>query len=146
LLVALLEDAGKYGIAPGKGFFAASIAAYYKALALTQVTGYDAFGASAVVAKGALPRILGHEMVPTENMRQDLGPVGVNAASDNVHTAILYVNPDGFLIGDRRNYTVEQATYPLTQQRVTVATQRLDMQKMVPSTDTPCSILYNITT
>jgi len=146
LLVGLLDKAGKYGYAPGKGFFPTSMAAYYDILALTQVTGYDAFAGSAVVAKGALPRILGNEVIPTENMRQDLGPVGVNAASDNVHTAVMYVNPDGFLIGDRRNYTVEQATYPLTQQRVTVATQRLDMQKMVPSSDTPCSILYNITT
>ncbi len=145
-LLTVMEKAGKYAMTPGKGFFITSIAAYYKILGLSEFTGYSNFDASTVSRTGILPSCLGHDIIPTETMRQDLGPAGVNAASDNVHTAIIFVNPDGWLIGDRRRYTVEQDNYPLTQQRVTVATERIDMQKMVPSSHTCTSIGYNITT
>jgi HK97 family phage prohead protease/HK97 family phage major capsid protein len=143
-LLTTLSYAGKYGMIPGRGFFITSVLGYFKILGLSEFTGYSNFFVNMVAAKGALPNAIGHDIVPSAYSREVLDPNGVNGASDNIHNAIIFVNPDGWMIGDRRIYTVEQANYMWTQQKAVVATQRIDFQKMVPSTDTPTSIGYNI--
>jgi len=143
-LLKILEYSGKYGIVPGKGFFVVSIKGYYNILGLAEFTGYSNFHVNMVAGKGALPNAIGHDIVPSAYSREVLDPNGVNGGSDNLHHAIIFVNPDGWMIGDRRIYTVDQANYIWTQQKAVVATQRIDFQKMVPSTDTPTSIGYNI--
>lgn len=146
LMVDIVEKAGKWGIKPGEGFWLASVASYYKALALTQFTGFDAFASGAVAQRGALPFAIGHDMVPSAFMRNDLDPNGVNASSDNVHTALMFVNPRGYMIGDRRSATVETDRIVLADQTVIAAKQRIDFQKITVSGATPSSIGINITT
>jgi len=141
-LLAILEAAGKYAIA-GNGFLIVSPKGYFKILALSDLTASSVL-ANIVAQKGKLPNALGCDIVPSAYSREVLDPNGVNGASDNIHNAIIYLNPDGWMIGDRRIYTVEQANYVWTQQKAVVASQRIDFQKMVPSTDTPTSIGYNI--
>lgn len=146
LMVDIVEKADKWGIKPGEGFWLASVASYYKALALTQFTGFDAFASGAVAQRGALPFAIGHDMVPSAFMRNDLDPNGVNASSDNVHTALMFVNPRGYMIGDRRNATIETDRIVLADQTVIAAKQRIDFQKITVSGATPSSIGVNITT
>lgn len=145
LMVSILKAADKWAIKPGEAFWLASIDSYYKALALTQFTGYDAFGTAAVAQQGQLPWAIGHPMVPSAFMRNDLDPNGVNASSDNVHTALMIVNAKGYMIGDRRQSTVETDRIVLTDQTVIVAKQRLDLQKITVSGATPSAIGINIT-
>ncbi len=145
LMVSILKKADKWAIKPGEAFWLASVDSYYKALALTQFTGYDAFGTAAVAQQGQLPWAIGHPMVPSAFMRNDLDPNGVNAASDNVHTALMIVNAKGYMIGDRRQSTVETDRIVLTDQTVIVAKQRLDLQKITVSGATPSAIGINIT-
>ena len=146
-MVSVLETSGKWGLPEaGDGLWLVSVAAYYKMLGLSEFTGYNVFSNMAVAGTGSLPNALGHPVVPSAYMRQDLDPNGVNAASDNVHTAIMYLNPKGYMIGDRKIYTVESDRYPLTGQTVIVAKQRIDFKKMATTSATPCSIGINITT
>ncbi len=145
LMVSILKAADKWAIKPGVAFWLASIDSYYKALALTQFTGYDAFGTAAVAQQGQLPWAIGHPMVPSAFMRNDLDPNGVNGGSDNVHTALMIVNAKGYMIGDRRQSTVETDRIVLTDQTVIVAKERLDLQKITVSGATPSAIGINIT-
>ena len=146
LMISTLKKAGKYSVPKEKGFWLAGIDSYYKMMALSEFTGYNVFAQMAVAGKGELPLAIGHPVVISAYMRNDLGPVGVNAASDNVHTALMFVCPSGYMIGDRQIYTVESDRLVMTSQSVLVAKQRIDFKKMKPSTDTTSSILYNITT
>ena len=145
LMVSILRAAGKWGIKPGVAFWIASVDSYYKALALTQFTGFDAFASGAVAQRGELPWAIGHPMVPSAFMRNDLDPNGVNGGSDNVHTALMLTNPKGYMIGDRRASTVETDRIVLTDQTVVVAKERLDFQKITVSGATASSIGINIT-
>ena len=146
LMLSVLKASGKWGLIPGEGFWCPSIDVYYFMLGLSQFTGFDAFASGAVAQQGKLPWAIGHEIVPSAFMRNDLGPVGVNAASDNVHTALMFINPKGTMIGDRRGATIETDRLILTDQTVIVAKQRIDFQKITTSGATPNAIGYNITT
>lgn len=145
-IIDVMGLAGKYALKPGLGFHIVSYAAYFDLLALSEFTGQAAIGIRSVTEKGQLNDMLGHDIVPSEHMRQDLGPAGVNAGADNVHTGIMYIYPKGFMIGDRRLYTIESDKLIMSDQIVMVATERIDLQKMVPTADTPATFGYNITT
>lgn len=145
-LIRTMEKAGKYAKPEfGAGFFICSISTYFKMLAFTQLATLDVFGPAAINLTGNLPRVLGKEILVSDYMKDDLAATGVNAGADNVHTAILFCNPMGYAIGDRKVYTVESDKNILSGMNYIVGTQRIDFQKMVAATDIPCSIGYDIT-
>lgn len=144
-LVSIMEKAGKYGIAPQKGFFIVPYAVWFDMLTLTEYKTQDVFGQLAANLTGQLPRVLGSDVLPSEFMRSDLNSSGVNGASGNTKAATLYLHPDYFMVGDRRIYTVESDRMILSDQVVIVGTERIDFQKMAPALDTPVSLGYNIT-
>lgn len=144
LMTSILKKAGKWAIKPGEAFWIASIDSYYKALALTQFTGYDAFGTAAVAQQGQLPWAIGHPMVPSAYQRNVLDANGVNAGVANL-TCLMICNPKGYMIGDRRQSTIETDRIVLTDQTVIVAKQRIDFQKITVSGATPCAIGINVT-
>ena len=145
-LIAIMKLAGKYAMKPGEGFFIVSVAAYFKVLGLSEFTGYSNFFLNMVADKGILPNAIGHDIVPSAYMREDMNTSGVNGASANNYTGIMFVYPKGWMIGDRRRYTVQREDKIWRQQVALVATQRLDLQKMATSTEKVSVFGYGLLT
>ena len=145
-LIAIMKLAGKYSMKPGEGFFIVSVAAYFKVLGLSEFTGYSNFFLNMVADKGILPNAIGHDIVPSAYMREDMTTSGVNGASGNDYTGIMFVYPKGWMSGDRRRYTVQREDKIWRQQVALVATQRLDFKKMATATEKVSVFGYGLAT
>lgn len=149
---------GKYGVSPSDLAVVVSIADYMNLLTETGIQSIYQYGANAILLKGELGRIDGipivvSELVPDRSNAADTAdaPGGVLATgicdigtiADNDFSTFALVNKNGFMFGDRKEFSLELWRNPLNQTTNLIGSQRLDFQKVTGASSTPAAIAYN---
>lgn len=136
---------GKYGVNPAGLAWVVSIEAYIRMLGLSEVITVDKYGPQATIMAGELGSFDGIPVIVSEFVRNDLNASGIYDGATVTETEVILVHRESYVIGDRRAITVETDRFPMTQQNVLVATERVHFKLVRPSTDTCIGLGYNIT-
>ena len=139
------KSMGKYGVNPAGLAYAVSIECYIRMLGLAEVITVDKYGPQATILSGELGSFDGIPVIVSEFVRNDLNVSGIYDGATTTETEAILVHRDSYLYGDRRRVTVETDRFPMTQQNVLVATERVQFKLMRPSTDTCIALGYNMT-
>jgi len=142
----LRELCGKHGVKPSTFRYAVPINVFFKILGMAQFNQPGTYGAGASWLTGYLNNVDGCPLLICENMRSDLTTLGIYDGSTTTDTGLLGFDNRGFVIGDRRELTVEFEKDIWTGQWGFVGSIRKDFQKVVPSTEYPVAYGYAITT
>jgi len=142
---------GKYGVNPNNLALIVGISGYIQLLSLKDssgnplVTTLEKFGPNATIVTGELAKIDGIPVIVSEYIREDLNASGIYDGTTKTKTVMLLVYRNGWVIGDRRAFTLKTWEDIETDQTVLVATQRLDFQRRLVSTQTFVGLGYNLT-
>jgi HK97 family phage major capsid protein len=98
---------GKYGIIPSDLVHVLGINGYIQLLADGSLITMEKYGAQATVLTGELGRADGVPVVVSEYVRTDLNATGVYDGSTTNRSAALTVHQKGYVIGNRREVTVQ---------------------------------------
>jgi len=139
------KSMGKYGANPADIAWVVSIECYIRMLGLSEVLTVDKYGPNSPILTGELGKFDGSPLIVSEFVRNDLNASGVYDGTTTTETEAILVHRESFVFGDRRSITVETDRFPMTQQNVLVATERVIFQMMRPSTDTCIALGYNMT-
>ena len=134
---------GKYGVNPTEIAWVVSIECYIRMLGLSEVLTVDKYGPNSPILTGELGSFDGSPLIVSEFVRNDLNASGIYDGTTVTKTEAILVHRESFVYGDRRRVTVETDRFPLTQQNVLVATERVIFQMMRPSTDTCIALGYD---
>jgi len=153
-LRALRTQMGKYGKKPGDIAYIMDMAQYNACLGFTGYQFLYQYGAGAVIQNGELGRLDGIPIIVTE-----LLPAGATDAADALgllnasgvwdsntatkKTCVL-VNKNGYLWGDRTEFSLELWRNPLSQTTNLIGSQRLDFERVGSDTAKFCAVGYNI--
>lgn len=102
----LRGDMGKYGVSPSNLAFVTGIRGWIKLIDLPEVTTVDKYGAGATILSGELAKLDGIPIIVSEWVREDLNATAV-FQSGQTKTVLQLVNRNGFIIGERRNSSVQ---------------------------------------
>jgi len=116
---------GKYGVNPRDLVYIVSPAGYNKFLDLDDVTTLDKYGPQAVVITGELAKFDGIPIMISEFVRENLNVTGVYDGITVNNTQAILARPDQFLIGRRRQLTVQSEKLIEEDQVKVVAHDRL---------------------
>jgi HK97 family phage major capsid protein len=122
----------------------ASIPAYYKLLGLGEVLTVDKYGPNATIIAGEMGKFDGVGIQVSNKVYTNLNATGVYDNITTTKTILGLVNKRGYVIGDRRNLTLESATSVTSQQNLYVATWRGAFKKVLPTGQQTSAIGYNI--
>jgi HK97 family phage major capsid protein len=142
---------GKYGVSPSKLAIVTGISGYIQLLGIKDssgnvvVTTIDKYGPNATIVTGELAKIDGIPIIVSEHVRENLNASGVYDGTTTTKTILLLVYRDALLIGDRRTFTLKTDEDIETDQTILVATQRLDFQPRLVTTEKFIGLGYNIT-
>jgi HK97 family phage major capsid protein len=153
-LRALRAKMGKYGKNCSDLAYIVSMADYNKMLGFT---GYQALYqyTGAVTTAGELGRvdnipIIVSELIPGAGVATDaadvLGGLNVSGVWDNTtktKTTSVLVNKNGYMWGDRKEFSLELWRNPLFGTTNLIGSQRLDFQKVLAATDPTTAVGYN---
>jgi len=137
---------GKYGIQVSDLAHITSMSAYIQLLSDTNVITIDKYGPAATILTGELGKVDGVPVVVSEYVRQDLNATGVQDGVTTNRTETLTVNRRGYLIGDRRETSIQvlRELYAEYDQDAILATIRKAFTPRFPSaTETTVAITYN---
>ena len=137
---------GKYGLQPSQVAWVTSPRGYNKMLDVVKVQTLDLYGPGALILAGELGKYENIPIIVSEHMRSDLDGDGVSggATSVNVDTAICLVNKDGFMLGDKRQFTLKSEENIDTDQVKLVATQRLAFNSVWGTGETTVGTVYDL--
>ncbi len=155
LIRAVRTAMGKYGKSPSDLSLIVNMADYNKMLAFSNFQTLFSYGAGATLLKGELGRfdgipIIVSELLPKAGVATDapdaLGGLNASGIWDNttktMGTAVM-VNKNGYLWGDRKEFTLELWRNPLSQTTNLIGAQRLDFEKVAAAGATMTGVLYN---
>lgn len=153
-LRALRTQMGKYGKKPGDLAYIMDIAQYNSCLGFTGYQYLYQYGAGAVVLSGELGRLDGipiivSELLPggTTDAADALGLLNASGVWDDTtktkKTCVL-VNKNGYMWGDRTDFSLELWRNPLSQTTNLIGSQRLDFERVGSDTAKFCAVGYNI--
>lgn len=108
-LLDLIGTMGKFGLRPAEAPIITGIKGYLTLCKLPQVQTLDKYGPGALILNGELANVLGRPIIVSEFVREDLNSSGVYA-SGQTKTALHVVNRRGFVMGIRRDATVQLLT------------------------------------
>lgn len=145
----LRSTMGRYGVQPGELAHIMDLRSYIKALSIESITTLEKFGPNATVIKGQLGAIDGSPVVVTEWARNDLDSTGVNSATaaNNIKGGLLTVNRMGFVIGERRNASVQllKELYAESDQDALVIRERVIFDDTYPiASNATVALGYNV--
>jgi len=149
---AIRKAMGKYGVNPNNLAIVCGISGYIQLLGLKDsannplVTTLEKYGPNATIVTGELAKIDGMPVIVSEFVRQDLNASGVYDGTTKTTTVILLVYRNGWIIGDRRAFTLKTWEDIETDQTILVATQRLDFERRLVSTENFTGLGYALTT
>jgi len=138
---AIRKAMGKYGVNPNNLAIVCGISGYIQLLGLKDsannplVTTLEKYGPNATIVTGELAKIDGMPVIVSEFVPENLNATGVYDGTTTNTTVILLVYRNGWIIGDRRAFTLKTWENIQTDQTVLVATQRLDFERRLVSTE-----------
>jgi hypothetical protein len=114
---------------------------------ISSVSTLEKFGPRATILTGEIGAILGIPIITSAAVREDLNASGVYDGSTTTKGSIQLVNKSRFMLGRRREFTVEVDKDIDTQQNKVVASFRKAFSPIeTPSADVPaCVVGYNYT-
>lgn len=143
-LLAIRKAMLEFGVDPADLANICSAGGYIQLLGKTNVQTVDKLGPAATILNGQLASTHGVPLVVSRHMPSNLHTTGVNTnGGANNTTSIVCVNRAAWMIGDKRNVTVESERLINTDQVNVVAFQRLDLQTLF-GTAKSCWQLFNV--
>lgn len=141
-LRALRTKMGKYGKRPSDLAYVVSMADYCKMLGFT---GYQALYqyAGAVTTTGELGRVDNIPVIVSELIPGNLNAAGKYDGTTVTKGTCVLVNRNGFMWGDRKEFSLDSYRNIYTGVNSLVGSQRLDFQKVLPATAVPVAVGYN---
>lgn len=147
---------GKYGKAPSDLAIICSIADYNNLLTESAYQTLYSYGPGAVILNGELGRIdnipvivselipqIGATDSPSTGVAGGLNASGVYDATTKTKGTFALVNKNGFMWGDRKEFSLELFRNPFNQTTNLIGAQRLDFEKVLSATSTPVGVGYN---
>jgi len=140
----------KYGVNPNNLAVICGISGYIQLLGLRDsannplVTTLEKYGPNATIVTGELAKIDGMPVIVSEFVPQNLNASGVYDGTTTNTTVILLVYRNGWIIGDRRAFTLKTWENIQTDQTILVSTQRLDFERRLVSTELFTGLGYNL--
>jgi HK97 family phage major capsid protein len=143
----LKKAMAKYGRNPRDLILVTGVSGENDLLGLTEVITMDKLGANATILTGRLPQIYGIPIVTSAYCREDLNASGVYDNSTKTMGSIILVNRTQFILGRRREFTVETEKVIQTQTTRVVASFRKGFTPIeTPSATVPSVVVgYNYT-
>lgn len=140
------KSMGEYGVDHGGNLvWIAGPSSYLRCLGLTNFLTVDKYGPAATALTGELGRVGGLPVVVSRKNRELLETTGLYlAAGTQGSTVMTLVRKDAFLIGDKRDVTLEVVRLPQTDQHDIIGMQRLDFQNMFGTGYPTAAVLHNI--
>jgi hypothetical protein len=139
----------KYGVRSDQLAHVISMANYLHLLGDANVMTLDKYGPSATVLAGELAKVDGAPVIVSEFVRSNLNATGVFDGTTTTRSVALTVNRRGFLVGERRNMTVQvlRELYAEYDQLGIVTTLRRAFSPRFPTaTEKVVSLTYNLST
>jgi hypothetical protein len=119
---------GVYGLRPQDLALIVSIEDYNNLLVHDDISQYRLWGDGNSINNGNLAQVWGIDVIPSGQMRTDLDENGVNGAAGNTHGAAVLMHVPSFVVGTRREFTVEVDTDKYKQTNAVIAAFRRDFQ------------------
>lgn len=143
------KELGESGVELGDLAYVASPIGYLNVIGISEVLTVDKYGEGATVRTGEQGAIAGIPLIISRYVPENLNISGVYDGSTTTSTIINLCRTDAFLIGDKRNVSVEQERIIQTDQFDVVGMQRMDFQPLftqdAASVDVPvCVNLYDL--
>jgi len=131
-ILAARKAMGKYGMKPNETIIITGFKAYNDIVGLDIVETLDKVGPDASVMSGFVPKIYGMKVIPSALLSDAVHTDGkVNATgSNNVKGQFLIVHKPSFVVGVRRDFTVETDRDITSQSNQVVASFRRDFQPL----------------
>lgn len=144
---ALKKKMKKYGKATSDLLTIVGVLGENDILGLTEVQTVDKVGPRAAILTGTVASIYNSPIITSEQAREDLNASGVYDGSTTTKGSILLVNRTRFIMGRRREFTIETDKDIDTQQTKVVASFRRALKPIeTPSATVPSlAIGYNYT-
>ena len=146
-VISARKKMGKWGMRPADTIIIAGYKAYNDIVGFDQVETIDKVGPSASILSGFAPRLFGMEVIPSA-LLADVHTSGTKSGtgSENIKGQMILVHKPSFVVGVRRDCTVETDRDITTQSNKVVASFRRDFQPLeTPSASiTPLSWVFSI--
>jgi HK97 family phage major capsid protein len=127
-MLALRKELGELGVETGQLAYIPSPIGYLNIIGIAEVLTVDKYGGGATILTGEQGQFAGVPIVISRWMPENLNASGVYDGVTVTKTVVSLVRRDAFLIGDKRNVTVEQERIIQTDQYDLVAMQRMDFE------------------
>lgn len=138
---------GKYGINVAQLAHILDMGSYYKALDVSELMTVDKYGANATILTGEVGKIGGVPIIVSAEMplTGTDGKIDGDTADNNVKGTLLTVNRQGWVIGWRRQITLEQERVPFVDAFYLVGSMRMGMTRWAGSDNQVAALSFNIT-
>jgi hypothetical protein len=133
----------RYGLNFKKGVWITGGIGYIKLLGLPEVVTIEKYGPAATVVSGEIGKLAGSPAIVSEKIYENLASTGLYTGTGST-TLLLYLFTDGFLVGNKRDFTVELTKEPAVQQYEMVATIRKAFTNRYASTEKVVNAGINI--
>ena len=127
------SDVGKYGAKPSRLAYITGVKGWLRLIDLAEVTTVDKYGPGATILSGELAKLDGIPIVVSEWVREDLNASAVYAAGQT-KTALYQVYTDGYIIGERRQASIQllKELYAESDQDALVVRERIAFRDTYP--------------
>jgi len=144
-LGALRKMLKKYGMNPRDCALVVGTSAFNDISLLPEVLTQDKVAARASILQGFQPNIFGIEIIPSAACREDLNASAVYDGTTTTKSALFLVHKPSFIVGTRRQFTVEVEIDKKAQVNYVIASFRRDfIAKETPSATEPfLAMAYN---
>lgn len=139
-------ELGKWGVSPGDLMLITGPAGYADLLGLDEVLTVDKYGSGATILTGELGRVFGIPIIVSGQVRENLNASGVYDGSTATKTSMILVNRRQFVLGSRRQITIEDDKFILGDYTLVVAKARWAFASRVGVTAAhpTLNVIYNV--
>ena len=136
----------RYGLAWRKGVWIAGGIDYIKLMGLSEVKTIDVYGPTASVVSGEVAKLAGSPIVVSEKVYENVNSTtpGYYDGATTSKTVLPYLFTPGFIVGNKREFTVELTKQPVVQQFEMVATVRKAFAARFATTEKVANCGFNI--
>jgi len=145
LLQDMDEDMDVYGIEPDEVEILLNTKMYNKAKGIDEIRTTDKTGSAATILSGKVTEIDGIHITKSRSIGQNLNGSGIYDGVTTTKLELLKVHQPSFMLGNRKQITIEHTKNVLTQQQHLVATAREHWKAIRDYTTEPIvTWLYNL--
>lgn len=145
LITSIRKEMGEFGADPSDLAYIPSISAFLQMLSFSEVKKLNEYGPNHTTARGELANVGGASIIPSRYVRQDLNASGIYDGVTETKTIVICVHKGGWIIGDKRNVTVDVVKHIPEDIYELVAFQRMQLKPVYPNTYIHTAIIRNIT-